>query len=92
MARDWPARDIAPLIALIDDPRHARRRGRHLPAVRRAGAGHPRAAPAAADRRSAARRSPTSLKELAGEITDYLDILRSRARGSWRSSRTSCAR
>ena len=22
MARDWPARDIAPLIALIDDPRH----------------------------------------------------------------------
>ena len=23
MARDWPARDVAPLIALIDDPRHA---------------------------------------------------------------------
>jgi DNA gyrase subunit A len=22
MARDWPARDVAPLIALIDDPRH----------------------------------------------------------------------
>lgn len=22
MARDWPAQDIAPLIALIDDPRH----------------------------------------------------------------------
>ena len=22
MARDWPAQDVAPLIALIDDPRH----------------------------------------------------------------------
>jgi DNA gyrase subunit A len=22
MDRDWPARDVAPLIALIDDPRH----------------------------------------------------------------------
>ena len=22
MARDWPAKDMAPLIALIDDPRH----------------------------------------------------------------------
>ena len=35
MARDWPADDVAPLIALIDDPRHAGRRGRHLQAVRR---------------------------------------------------------
>jgi DNA gyrase subunit A len=22
MARDWPATDMAPLIALVDDPRH----------------------------------------------------------------------
>ncbi len=50
MARDWPATDIAPLVALIADPRHRRRRGRHLSAVRRAGARHPRTAPAAPDR------------------------------------------
>ena len=50
MARDWPARDMAPLIALIADPRHALRRGRHLPAVRGPGARHPRIAPAAPHR------------------------------------------
>ncbi|MCK7473413.1 MAG: hypothetical protein MZV49_07555 [Rhodopseudomonas palustris] len=50
MARDWPATDVAPLIALIDDPRHRVNRGRHLPAVGRAGQGHSRSAPAAPDR------------------------------------------
>ena len=50
MARDWPADDCRPLIALIDDPRHTVSVGRHRPAVRRAGPGHPRPAPAAPDR------------------------------------------
>ena len=49
MARDWPAEDVAPLIALIDDPRHRINDGRHLSPVRRAGPRHPRPAPAAPD-------------------------------------------
>ena len=50
MARDWPARDVADFLELIADPRHRMTGGRHLPALRRAGAGHPRSAPAAPDR------------------------------------------
>ena len=50
MARDWPAKDIAPLIALIDDPRHkVSQTGTYQP-LRGAGPRHPRSAPAAPDR------------------------------------------
>ena len=45
MERDWPARDIAPLVMLIADPRHKVADERHLQAVRGAGQGHPRVAP-----------------------------------------------
>ena len=50
MARDWPARDVAAMVTLIDDPRHSRVAGGHHAAVGRAGQGDPRSAPAAADR------------------------------------------
>ena len=50
MARDWPAKDIGPLVELIADPRHKLDRRRHHPPLRRAGARHPRPAPAAPDR------------------------------------------
>ena len=50
MARDWPAKDIGPLVELIADPRHKHRRRRHHPPLRRAGPRHPRPAPAAPDR------------------------------------------
>ncbi len=79
MARDWPAADIAPLIALIDDPRH------------RLGAGDTYRlsdvqARAILDLRlqrlTALGRDEVGdeLQKLAGEISDYLDILRSRER------------
>ena len=50
MSRDWPAKDVAAMITLIDDPRHRLARGRHRAAVVRAGQGHSRSAAAAADR------------------------------------------
>jgi DNA gyrase subunit A len=50
MARDWPAQDVAPLIALIDDPRHSLSSRWHLSPVRAAGPGHSRSAPATPDR------------------------------------------
>ena len=46
----WPAADVAPLVALVGEPGRERRRGRHLSAVRRAGARDPRSAAAAPDR------------------------------------------
>src|SRR5436309_8049915 len=79
MGRDWPASTSASLIALIDDPRH-----------RLSGAGTARLsaeqAKAILDLRlqplTALGRHETAarLGKLAGEIADYLDILRSRAR------------
>ena len=42
MARAWPAKDVAPLVALIADPRHTMADGRHHPADGRAGQGHSR--------------------------------------------------
>jgi DNA gyrase subunit A len=79
MGRDWPARDIAPLIALVDDPRH-----------RVAEDGTYRLSEAQAraildlrlQRLTALGREEVGgeLAKLAAEITDYLDILRSRAR------------
>ncbi|WP_336486145.1 DNA gyrase subunit A [Methylobacterium nigriterrae] len=79
MARDWPAHDIAPLIALVDDPRH-----------RVADDGTYRLSEVQAraildlrlQRLTALGRDEIGdeLKTLADEIADYLDILRSRAR------------
>ena len=79
MARDWPARDVGPMITLIDDPRH-----------RIAADGTARLsleqAKAILDLRlqrlTALGRDEIAeeLDKLAAEIADYLDILRSRAR------------
>jgi DNA gyrase subunit A len=79
MGRDWPAHDIAPLIALVDDPRH-----------RIAEDGTYRLSETQAraildlrlQRLTALGRDEVGdeLKSLADEIVDYLDILRSRAR------------
>jgi DNA gyrase subunit A len=79
MARDWPARDIAPLIALIDDPRHllaedgtirmSEEQARAILELR-------------LQRLTALGRDEIGdeLKGLGERIEDYLAILRSRAR------------
>ena len=79
MARDWPAADIAPLIALIDDPRHqlsedgtirmSEEQARAILDLR-------------LQRLTALGRDEIGdeLKGLGEKIEDYLDILRSRAR------------
>ncbi len=79
MARDWPALDVAPLIALIDDPLH-----------RMTGEGTYKLSDAQARailelrlaRLTALGRDEIAeeLEKLAAEIRDYLDILRSRER------------
>jgi DNA gyrase subunit A len=79
MGRDWPAGDIAPLIALVDDPRH-----------RVADDGTYRLSETQAraildlrlQRLTALGRDEIGdeLRKLAAEISDYLDILRSRER------------
>jgi len=79
MARDWPAKDMATLITLIDDPRHR---------VSAAGTARLSAEQAKAildlrlQRLTALGRDEIAaeLDKLATEIADYLDILRSRAR------------
>ncbi len=79
MDRDWPAHDIAPLIALVDDPRHkinddgtyrlSETQARAILDLR-------------LQRLTALGRDEIGdeLSRLAAEISDYLDILRSRAR------------
>jgi DNA gyrase subunit A len=79
MTRNWPARDVAPLIALIDDPRHrieedgtyklSDAQARAILELRLA-------------RLTALGREEIDeeLNKLAIEISDYLDILRSRQR------------
>ena len=79
MGRSWPAEDVAPLIALIDDPRHriaedgtyvlSEAQARAILELRLA-------------RLTALGRDEIGdeLEKLAAEIKDYLDILRSRAR------------
>ena len=79
MARDWPAQDVAPLIALIDDPRHrinedgtfklSDEQARAILAL-------------TLSRLTALGRDEIGeeLNGLGAEIADYLDILRSRER------------
>src|SRR5438477_2355622 len=79
MSRDWPARDVAALIELIDDPRHK---------VSADGTYRLSEVQARAildlrlQRLTALGRDEikAELDKLAAEIADYLDILRSRAR------------
>jgi DNA gyrase subunit A len=79
MGRDWPAMDLAPLIALVDDPRHP---------INPDGTYRLSEAQARAildlrlQRLTALGRDEVGdeLQKLASEITDYLDILRSRDR------------
>ncbi|PVE25300.1 DNA gyrase subunit A [Microvirga sp. KLBC 81] len=79
MGRDWPAKDIAPLIALVDDPRHK---------INPDGTYRLSEAQARAildlrlQRLTALGRDEIGdeLSKLAAEISDYLEILRSRAR------------
>ena len=79
MDRDWPARDVAPLIALIDDPRHT---------INEAGTfrlsdEQARAILALTLSRLTAlgvNEIGDELNGLGGEISEYLDILRSRER------------
>ncbi len=79
MARDWPARDMAPLIALIADPRHK---------LNEDGSYRLSEAQARAildlrlQRLTALGRDEIAenLNKLSVEIADYLDILRSRVR------------
>ncbi len=79
MSRDWPAADVAPMIALIDDPRH-----RISPeGTARLSLEQARAIlDLRLQRLTALGREEISeeLDKLAIEIADYLDILRSRAR------------
>jgi len=79
MGRDWPAHDIAPLIALVDDPRHK---------INEDGTYRLSEAQARAildlrlQRLTALGRDEIGdeLSKLAAEISDYLEILRSRER------------
>jgi len=79
MKREWPARDVAAMVTLIDDPRHQ---------VSEAGMTRLSAEQAKAildlrlQRLTALGRDEIKdeLDKLAAEIADYLDILRSRAR------------
>ena len=79
MARDWPAKDVATMVLLIDDPRHK---------VSPDGSTKLSAEQAKAildlrlQRLTALGRDEIKeeLDKLAAEIADYLDILRSRAR------------
>ena len=79
MDRDWPARDMAPLIALIDDPRHKLNEdGTYRLSEQQARA----ILDLRLQRLTALGRDEISdaLNKLATEIADYLDILRSRDR------------
>ncbi len=79
MTRPWPAADIAPYISLIDDPSHrVREDGTYLLSETQA-----RAILDLRLQRLTAlgvKEVTDELEELAGKITDFLDILRSHAR------------
>ncbi|HVI27578.1 DNA gyrase subunit A [Hansschlegelia sp.] len=79
MDRDWPAADVAPLIALIDDPRHMLSEdGTYRLSFEQARA----ILDLRLQRLTALGRDEIGgeLDKLAAEIADYLDILRSRER------------
>jgi DNA gyrase subunit A len=79
MGRDWPAQDIAPLIALVDDPRHrVNEDGTYRLSETQARA----ILDLRLQRLTALGRDEVGdeLQKLASEISDYLDILRSRVR------------
>jgi DNA gyrase subunit A len=79
MGRDWPAQDIAPLIALVDDPRHKiNEDGTYRLSETQARA----ILDLRLQRLTALGRDEIGdeLSKLAAEISDYLEILRSRAR------------
>lgn len=79
MARQWPAKDMAPLIALIADPRHQLRvDGTYILSDEQARA----ILDLRLQRLTALGRDEIAeeLEKLAAEIADYLEILRSRAR------------
>jgi DNA gyrase subunit A len=79
MARDWPAKDVAPLIRLIDDPRHPLGEGETY----RLSETQARAIlELRLQRLTALGRDELGeeIEKLAAEIVDYLDILRSRPR------------
>ena len=79
MSRDWPAHDMAPLIALIADPRH----GLTPEGTYRLSDEQARAIlDLRLQRLTALGRDEIAeeLQKLAAEIADYLEILRSRAR------------
>ncbi|MFY8153569.1 MAG: DNA gyrase subunit A, partial [Hyphomicrobiales bacterium] len=79
MGRDWPASDIAPLIRLVDDPAHPM----NADGTYRLSEAQARAIlDLRLQRLTALGRDEVGdeLQKLANEITDFLDILRSRAR------------
>ena len=79
MGRDWPAADLAPLIALVDDPRHTiNEDGTYRLSETQARA----ILDLRLQRLTALGRDEIGdeLQKLANEISDYLDILRSQAR------------
>jgi DNA gyrase subunit A len=79
MARNWPAKDMAPLIALIADPRHRLNEdGSYRLSDEQARA----ILDLRLQRLTALGRDEIAeeLEKLAAEISDYLEILRSRAR------------
>jgi len=79
MNRDWPARDVAAMVTLIDDPRHSV----SAEGVTRLSAEQAKAIlDLRLQRLTALGRDEikAELDKLADEIADYLDVLRSRAR------------
>ncbi len=79
MGRDWPAKDMAPLIRLIADPRHQLKEdGTYRLSEEQARA----ILELRLQRLTALGQDEIGdeLEKLGGEISDYLDILRSRAR------------
>jgi DNA gyrase subunit A len=79
MNRDWPARDVATMVTLIDDPRHSV----SAEGVTRLSAEQAKAIlDLRLQRLTALGRDEikAELDKLADEIADYLDVLRSRAR------------
>jgi DNA gyrase subunit A len=78
MARDWPAEDIAPLIALIDDPRHRVVDGTYRLSEEQARA----ILELRLHRLTALGRDEIAdeLRKIGAEIADHLDVLGSRPR------------